>query len=119
MMMLTFYFSSNEYYKGMLNIPSVERMLDALCQRVMVISLFHSFGPKCMGHNWGFLQSFISPWSCSNKTANSHLRGDQRTFARTVGERKNERKQGESLYTSGEMQSQFPAPLSLLLLHRF
>lgn len=108
MMMLTFYFCQTNTIKGMLNIPSVERKLDALRQRVMIISLLHTFGPKCMGHNWGFLQSFISQWSCSNKTANSHLRGDQRTFARTVGERKNERKQGESLYTSGEMQSQFP-----------
>ncbi|KAF3585701.1 hypothetical protein F2Q69_00032447 [Brassica cretica] len=75
----------------MLNIPSVERMLDALCQRVMVISLFHSFGPKCMGHNWGFLQSFISPWSCSNKTANPvivFVEAIEEAFRRTVGERK-------------------------------
>lgn len=66
-------------------------MLDALCQRVMVISLFHSFGPKCMGHNWGFLLAFISPWRCSNKTANPvivFVEAIEEAFRRTVGERK-------------------------------
>lgn len=82
-----FLFFVKRILKRMLNIPSVERKLDALCQRVIIISSFHSFGPKCMGHKWGFLQAY-KPIE-NTKTANTViLKAIKESSRRTVGERK-------------------------------